>query len=122
MQLSLPLNRTSLALLVALFVGCGVAPTEYDSCCETLDTCPTPGPGVLIGGFTGSGENALATPMRRLILMGGGAEDDEEDDESIENHDIYLNTDTTAAVVEKTTLENCTTNVSRVANALKMDS
>lgn len=48
--------------------------------------------------------------------------DDEEDDESIENHDIYLKTDTTAAVVEKTTLENCTTNVSRVANALKMDS
>ena len=76
LQRSLPLDRASPALLVALFVGCGVASTEYDSCCETLDTCPAPGLGVLVGGFTGSGEDALATPMRRLILMGGGAEDD----------------------------------------------
>ena len=76
MQRSLPLGRASPALLVALFVGCGVASTEYDSCCETLDTCPAPGLGVRLGGFTGSGEDALATPMRRLILMGGGAEDD----------------------------------------------
>ena len=46
--------------------------------------------------------------------------DDDEDDEIIENHHIYLNTDS-AVAVEKATLENHATNASRVASALKMD-
>ena len=46
--------------------------------------------------------------------------DDDEDDEIIENHHIYLNTDS-AVAVEKATLENHATNASRVASALKID-
>ena len=46
--------------------------------------------------------------------------DDDEDDEIIENHHIYLNTDS-AVAVEKATLENHATSASRVASALKID-
>ena len=46
--------------------------------------------------------------------------DDDEDDEIIENHHKYLNTDS-AVAVEKATLENHATSVSRVASALKID-
>jgi cyanophycinase len=76
LQRSLRLGRASPALLFVLFVGCGVASTAYEGCCGTQDTCPLPGAGVRMGGFSGSGEDALSTPVRRLILMGGGAEDD----------------------------------------------
>lgn len=60
----------------AFVMSCDEVPTEYENCCGTLDSCPVPGLGVLMGGSLGSGQDMLVTPTRRLILMGGGAEDD----------------------------------------------
>ena len=41
-----------------------------------MDRCPDPGPGVEIGGFTGTGDDTHRRPQRRLVLMGGGREED----------------------------------------------
>ncbi len=39
------------------------------------DPCPTPGPGITIGG-RGDGRNVTTEPINRLVLMGGGSDDD----------------------------------------------
>ena len=64
----------SLAAMVAL-AGCAesVPTTSVEG---PLEGCPDPGAGTTIGGFAGTGSDATASPVRRLVLMGGGPEED----------------------------------------------
>lgn len=64
------------AASVFLFTACGTQPTATPSDPEPVDRCPDPGPGIEIGGFTGTGADTRRRPLRRLVLMGGGREED----------------------------------------------
>ena len=64
----------SLAAALALAACTESVPTT--SLEGPLDGCPEPGVGTTIGGLAGTGADATASPVRRLVLMGGGPEED----------------------------------------------
>ena len=68
---------TALVSLAAMLATAGCAdPAPTTSLEGPLEGCPDPGAGTTIGGFAGSGSDATASPVRRLVLMGGGPEED----------------------------------------------
>lgn len=67
--------RIRVALVIAAALGCG-DPTPTTSVGEPLEGCPDAGAGTTIGGLRGTGADATASPVRRLVLMGGGPEED----------------------------------------------
>lgn len=64
----------SLAAMPALTACAESGPTT--SVDGSPEGCPDAGAGTTIGGFAGSGSDATASPVRRLVLMGGGPEED----------------------------------------------
>lgn len=69
-----PLATSALAALLACS-GPDVAAIPLPDP-DDIVRCPDPGPGVEIGGFTGTGADTHRIPQRRLVLMGGGREED----------------------------------------------
>ena len=68
---------TALVSLASMLATAGCAdPAPTTSLEGPLEGCPDPGAGTTIGGFAGSGSDATASPVRRLVLMGGGPEED----------------------------------------------
>ncbi len=65
-----------LAISAGLLVACGGTTEGGGPVDDPWDRCPSPGPGVTIGGNPGSGDQGPA-PQRRVVLMGGGSEDDD---------------------------------------------
>jgi len=65
-----------LGLAVLLACGDSASPSPPALAPDDVDRCPEPGPGIEIGGFTGTGADTKRIPHRRLILMGGGREED----------------------------------------------